>query len=233
MALTLKLVRNHCKALGFMTRFPGHVAAALCAAGAMWAAPVNATLVGDTVTVGHYFPDSVTPLASATPPASFIVQAGNADTYTFYNSYPFGYRVNVEASSILVSFDYLNGAAGTFPDDCSNFSGFFCSTGTTPVSFNGLGVSDLDDSSGNVLQSVLVDTNMAGWDSSRLSFGNDSVQFDWKGLSFDNSTYLNATLSFGAVAAPIPEPETYAMLLAGLGLFGFAARRRKLKLAAA
>jgi len=28
-------------------------------------------------------------------------------------------------------------------------------------------------------------------------------------------------------AAPIPEPETYAMLLAGLGLLGFMARRRK------
>ena len=27
-------------------------------------------------------------------------------------------------------------------------------------------------------------------------------------------------------AAPVPEPETYAMLLAGLGLLGFAARRR-------
>lgn len=31
----------------------------------------------------------------------------------------------------------------------------------------------------------------------------------------------------------VPEPETYAMLLAGLGLLGFAARRRKLKAAAA
>jgi hypothetical protein len=29
------------------------------------------------------------------------------------------------------------------------------------------------------------------------------------------------------VAAPVPEPETYAMMLAGLGLLGFAARRRK------
>jgi len=26
---------------------------------------------------------------------------------------------------------------------------------------------------------------------------------------------------------PVPEPETYAMLLAGLGLMGFVARRRK------
>jgi hypothetical protein len=28
------------------------------------------------------------------------------------------------------------------------------------------------------------------------------------------------------VMAPIPEPQTYALLLAGLGLLGFAARRR-------
>ena len=30
----------------------------------------------------------------------------------------------------------------------------------------------------------------------------------------------------------VPEPETYAMMLAGLGLLGFAARRRKAKAAA-
>lgn len=31
------------------------------------------------------------------------------------------------------------------------------------------------------------------------------------------------------IASPIPEPETYAMLLAGLGVLGFAARRRQRK----
>ena len=36
-----------------------------------------------------------------------------------------------------------------------------------------------------------------------------------------------------AVFAPIPEAETYAMLLAGLGLMGFVARRRQRNLAAA
>lgn len=30
-----------------------------------------------------------------------------------------------------------------------------------------------------------------------------------------------------AILNPVPEPETYAMLLAGLGILGFVARRRK------
>lgn len=37
-----------------------------------------------------------------------------------------------------------------------------------------------------------------------------------------------APFSHDAQAMPIPEPETYAMLLAGLGLMGFVARRRRL-----
>ena len=61
------------------------------------------------------------------------------------------------------------------------------------------------------------------------------------------TSYSTADVSIGGLAyggapafdashwtlSPIPEPETYAMLLAGLGLLGFHARRRKLKLAAA
>jgi hypothetical protein len=33
------------------------------------------------------------------------------------------------------------------------------------------------------------------------------------------------------IFAPIPEPESYAMMLAGLGFLGFMARRRKQKAA--
>jgi hypothetical protein len=43
-----------------------------------------------------------------------------------------------------------------------------------------------------------------------------SISFKGNGVVLDNL----------AVAAPVPEPETYAMLLAGLGLIGMAARRR-------
>jgi len=44
---------------------------------------------------------------------------------------------------------------------------------------------------------------------------------DGGGLGWDDFTYISA----------VPEPETYAMLLAGLGLLGFAARRKKETLA--
>lgn len=50
--------------------------------------------------------------------------------------------------------------------------------------------------------------------------------------SFDSITFTHTSenwhgFTVGVAIAPIPEPETYAMLLAGLGLLGFAARRKK------
>ena len=58
-----------------------------------------------------------------------------------------------------------------------------------------------------------------------VPLGNTSTSTPTVAVFFDG-------LSVTPVAA-IPEPETYAMLLAGLGLLGFAARRRKLKAATA
>jgi hypothetical protein len=48
-------------------------------------------------------------------------------------------------------------------------------------------------------------------------------------LTVDTSTagLYKGNLSMTAAIAPVPEPETYAMMLAGLGALGFVGRRRK------
>jgi len=48
----------------------------------------------------------------------------------------------------------------------------------------------------------------------------------YKNAWMTNSYYKYDISVIGVV--PVPEPETYAMLLAGLGLMGAVARRRKL-----
>ena len=57
-----------------------------------------------------------------------------------------------------------------------------------------------------------------------LTFGDDfknltMVSFSAWGQQVDNVTF--------GISAPVPEPETYALMLAGLGLLGIAARRHK------
>ena len=48
-------------------------------------------------------------------------------------------------------------------------------------------------------------------------------EVDW---TIDSSVLRSGDI-LSVTIAPVPEPETYAMLLAGLGLVGFAARRRR------
>jgi hypothetical protein len=51
-------------------------------------------------------------------------------------------------------------------------------------------------------------------------------------LQVSGNMVSNTAASFGGamqMAAPVPEPETYGMMLGGLGVLGFLARRRKAK----
>lgn len=59
------------------------------------------------------------------------------------------------------------------------------------------------------------------------------VLFETTGGNVDGVLHVQNGILQAAVPSPIPEPEIYAMLAAGLGLMGFVARRRKQQLAAA
>lgn len=52
--------------------------------------------------------------------------------------------------------------------------------------------------------------------------------YHFKVFGLSNAALSAYALSATAVAQPVPEPETYALLAAGLGVIGFVARRRRI-----
>jgi hypothetical protein len=65
-----------------------------------------------------------------------------------------------------------------------------------------------------------------GFTLERIDQDNPYIFFAANGSHPDDATQdIGPTLTLAT--APVPEPETYAMMLAGLGLLGFVARRRK------
>jgi hypothetical protein len=75
------------------------------------------------------------------------------------------------------------------------------------------------------LLSVDIDAPASNWGMT----GNDpiylAIGFDSEGMSVAQNEPLSID-NFSVTLQPVPEPETYALMLAGLGLVGFAAKRR-------
>lgn len=68
------------------------------------------------------------------------------------------------------------------------------------------------------------------FDASTVAGGISSISFDTLGVGFTSNggqTQFGQDLSHATIYAPIPEPETYALLLAGLVAVGAWSRRRK------
>ncbi len=134
-------------------------------------------------------------------------------------------NVSVTPSLATLSGDGLS----TLTMDVTNISGFqWLFTSQTPMSWNQweswYETSYVSINGGNNI--LLAD--MTSWVTSgiynlgpsfsgTLTFGFDSTYFA------NMNDFSQSSLQISAV----PEPETYAMLLAGLGLLGFTARRRK------
>ncbi|WP_448579005.1 PEPxxWA-CTERM sorting domain-containing protein [Thermaurantiacus sp.] len=118
----------------------------------------------------------------------------------------------------------------------TGFSFFYTSSTAASVT-----VYDALGGTGNVLATLNLVANAFGgcpgdptgafacWDPVGVSFMGTAYSIDFGGTAnqtgFDNIT-------FGSDRPGIPEPATWAMLIAGFGLVGFAARRRRVALAA-
>lgn len=92
---------------------------------------------------------------------------------------------------------------------------------------DGTGFAKVVESTGSLVswapigQVFSVSFQFGGWWQSPGYPATLDTRHDW------DANFLN--IVSGPVAAPVPEPETYAMMLAGLGLLGVVARRRKQK----
>jgi len=73
------------------------------------------------------------------------------------------------------------------------------------------------------------------WDSgmafNNVTIGGGHGRFG-SGAKIEDDYFIDDDRHDHIAAAPVPEPETYAMMLAGLGMLGFVARRRRRKCAA-
>lgn len=69
-------------------------------------------------------------------------------------------------------------------------------------------------------------TTVEGFSEITFSVEGGESHFIAMGSSFVGPLSLASTELYYTYANPIPEPQTYAMMLAGLGLLGFTAKRR-------
>ena len=180
-----------------------HFLAGLALIGAVFSAPASATVsLGDTVTCGGFSFECSTERATVGTGSEFGIDFGR-----------FGTLLLADFTTGLLTISYANNPE--LPDGApfgETFALFF-SNETNPFTFAELGnvdgVEGLDDSS------VSVDGGFVTVNLSNVTFGRDSSLQ----VKFDRTVTPPP-------AGAVPEPSSFAMMILGFALVGFAMRRR-------
>lgn len=131
-------------------------------------------------------------------------------------NYPVGPGVEISDSGVTGNFSDTNLRAD-FHTGFTYFAGY---------SFVGWHFFDVFGDIGSFTGvSVNSDTNMIGFDASRITFDADNIWVNLRGLSVTRTTVVSMDVSSAPIS--VPEPGTYTMILAALGLLGMMTRRRK------
>lgn len=147
------------------------------------------------------------------------------------------YNLGVIGASPSVLAVTLNGAPGSSFTEFANFtiptlSTTTASANTYTLNLGGLNLFEIVGLTVSVWRDVHPSTTTLYSTFSGDNFTNFVGNLDAGQYHLDINGFLGDTASVGQYsvalqAVPVPEPETYAMLLAGLGLVGLSTRRRK------
>ena len=211
-------------------------------AGSFTATGLAAPLTTQTINYGDIFNTFATPAVTGSSDYRFGVYAGDGAPLTLPAT---GTRSVLVTSSLpavtATNANVFNATAATGMDAYLKAQNEDKTNTTHTTASAGANMYDLGDST-QVLQSV----NLGSQIKNTVTFntvanvGNTLNFFALSNVGFGTVTQAtvakyNGVWSFDATqnqlvfATPVPEPETYAMLLAGLGLMGAIARRRKQK----
>lgn len=144
-----------------------------------------------------------------------FLSTGNQNSHSIFT-----FNVSGATAGDVTDISFANGLNGSFgvasPAGNSPFGNFtygiFCTSSCTS---GGSGGGYVDPLNFTVHNATISEFN-------HLSSGGTGAYFAADVLNLSGKTG-----AIGATVAAVPEPETYAMLLSGLGLIGFVARRRQ------
>jgi hypothetical protein len=132
------------------------------------------------------------------------------------------FAMNNHGDTFMDHFTFsVTGAAQNLDAVVASIAG----SATTGLDLTGLGLYTSTGTlvaSGSMMSTGMIDVWTISTDN--LAVGNYYVQVNG-GLVSDTSGSFGGAI----MLAPVPEPETYGMMMAGLGILGFLARRRKQK----
>jgi len=150
-----------------------------------------------------------------------------------YNAH-FGNNFSSIDTTSLFSDKYLFTLSGNYDSSASVTSSFLKSGTIKDLLITSFSIVQYDPMTSSVLNTFAGTNTTTGitdnWEltASGLHAGSYYVQVDGKVVGNGGGSYgSDLTISM----APVPEPETYAMLGAGLAFMGFVARRKKAKAA--
>ncbi|HNA28731.1 MAG TPA: PEP-CTERM sorting domain-containing protein [Thiobacillaceae bacterium] len=163
---------------------------------------------------------------------------------TSYNNGDAGILGQLQDGSATLTVDGLGGGTSSLDFDLLGFrtiDGYNCCTDYFRLYLNGAevfrGVFGMGGGGSDGVELNSLGAVVSGGGSSRhigigsltLAAGTNTLRFDYGGLQGfgDEAWGLDNIAMAGEVAAAVPEPETYALLLAGLGLVGLATRRKR------